>query len=82
MSPDEEIERYLKQERLSAALRLLWIGAVALVLGGAGSLLVYRWWIHGGVLPRVVLASPLLVLTGVPLVFYALLSLARVGKSG
>ncbi len=81
LTPEEEIDQYLRGERISSALRLLWIGAIALVLGTAGTLLVYRWWTHGGVLPRIVLAGPLLFLAGVPLTGYGLVSLARAWRS-
>jgi hypothetical protein len=77
MPGEEEIERYLRGERISAALRLLWIGAIALVVGSVGSLLVYRWWVNGGVIPNIVLAGPLLFLLGVPLTGYGLWSLVR-----
>jgi high-affinity Fe2+/Pb2+ permease len=77
MSPEEEIDQYLRGERISAALRLLWIGAITLVLGSVGTLLVYRWWINGGVLPRIVLAGPLLLLVGVPVTGYGFWSLLR-----
>jgi len=76
-TPDDEIDHYLRGERVRAALRILWIGALALALGAAGTLLVFRWWVEGGAIPNLVLAGPLALVAGVPLTGYGLLSLLR-----
>jgi len=77
VSNDELIEAYVRRERTSAALRVLWVGLVLGALGVAGSCFVYRWWTHGGVLPNFVLASPFALLAGVPITGYGCLQLVR-----
>jgi hypothetical protein len=67
---EDEIERYLRTERLNRALRLLWAGLVATILGAAGTAWVYRWLTSGGVMLKVALAAPFAVLAGVPLTLY------------
>jgi hypothetical protein len=51
----DEIERYLRAERLSRSVRLLWAGLVAVVLGAAGTAWTYRWLTGGGLLLKVAL---------------------------
>jgi hypothetical protein len=75
--PDDEIERYLRGERLNRALRLLWVGLIATVLGSAGSVWVYRWLVGGGVMMRVALAAPFAVVAGVPITLYGGVLLLR-----
>jgi hypothetical protein len=75
--PDDEIERYLRGERWSRALRLLWVGVIATVLGAAGSVWVYRWLVGGGMMLKVALAAPFAVLAGVPLTLYGSVLLFR-----
>jgi hypothetical protein len=74
---DEEIETYLRTERRRRALAILWIGILGLAIGLPGSWLVFRWLVEGGVMLNLVLASPFLVLAGVPLTIYGLIALAR-----
>ena len=74
---DQLIEAYLRRERMSAALRLLWAGLILATLGVAGSCFVYRWFVYGGVLPNLVMASPFALVAGVPLSAYGCLQLAK-----
>jgi hypothetical protein len=75
--PEDEIERYLRSERLHRALRLLWVGLIATLLGCAGSVWVYRWLVGGGGMLKVALAAPFAVLAGVPLTLYSAVLLVR-----
>jgi hypothetical protein len=74
---DELIDDYLRRERTSAALRMLWVGALLITLGVAGTCFVYRWWVHGGVLPNVVLAAPFALVAGFPVTGYGAVQLVR-----
>jgi len=55
---EREIERYLVGERRASAWRLLRVGIGALLFGGLGTVGLHQWWVHGGVMPRVVFAAP------------------------
>ena len=81
LSTEELIDDYLRRERTSAALRLLWVGLVLLFLGAAGCCLVYRWWVQGGVLPNLVLAAPFAFAAGLPITGYGCVQLARARRS-
>lgn len=50
---------------------------MSLAIGLPGSWLVYRWLIEGGVMLNLVMASPFLVLAGVPLTIYGFVAFAR-----
>jgi len=75
--PEDEIDAYLRAARISSALRLLWVGVVALFLGAVGSWWVWRWLTSGGVMLKVVLAAPFGVAIGVPLTAISLVSIVR-----
>ena len=74
---EQAIERYLTGERRSAARRILTVGAAALAFGAIGLVPLWSWWTEGGMVPRVVLAAPLLLLVGLALTVYGLVAAAR-----
>lgn len=74
---EQAIARYLEGERRAAARRILQVGVAALALGGIGLVPLADWWSHGGVVPRVVLAAPLLLCVGILLTAYGAIARAR-----
>ncbi len=77
LSAEQLIDEYLRRERTSQALRLLWVGAAIAVSGGVASWFVWRWAVEGGVLFRPMLAGPFALLAGVPIAAYGAVRLVR-----
>jgi hypothetical protein len=77
LTNDQLIDDYLRGERTSQALRLIWVGLVIAVGGAVASWFVWRWFVDGGVIWRPMLVGPFALVAGVPITVYGAVQLAR-----